>query len=89
VYLRHPGCPAAQLSLTAAKDFGYIRTNWHDSCKIETMKVISLHPSRTIKATEKLIVAILTRDIDAFKATSKQFLRNNRAYRPHFSGFIA
>jgi hypothetical protein len=53
------------------------------------MKVISLHPVKTLKATEKLIIAILKRDINAFKATSKQFIHNNDAYFSGCSGMIA
>jgi len=53
------------------------------------MKVIKLNTGNTISYTEKLIKAILERDIDAFKATSKQFLRNNQNYLPDFNGMIA
>ncbi|MES2277519.1 MAG: hypothetical protein V4592_15955 [Bacteroidota bacterium] len=53
------------------------------------MKVLKLKPTPKLSATEKLIRAILTHDLDAFKATSRQFLRNNQAYFPQFTGFIA
>jgi hypothetical protein len=53
------------------------------------MKVIQLNPVKTLKATEKLIALILQKDLDAFKATSKQFIRNNQAYLTGFSGMIA
>ncbi len=53
------------------------------------MKVIKLNPRQEHTATEKFISAILKTDIDAFKATSRQFLRNNQAYLPKLTGLIA
>ncbi|QKJ30637.1 hypothetical protein HQ865_13025 [Mucilaginibacter mali] len=53
------------------------------------MKVLKLTPTPKLTATEKFIRAILTHDLDAFKATSRQFLRNNETYLPQFSGFTA
>ena len=53
------------------------------------MKVIKLNPAPAFKASEKLLIAILKRDINAFKATSKQFICNNRTYFSEFSGMIA
>jgi len=53
------------------------------------MKVLKLKTDRQQTATEKFISNILKHDWDAFKATSKQFLRNNQAYTPQFTGFIA
>jgi hypothetical protein len=53
------------------------------------MKVIKLTPTRTVNVSQKLIIAILKRDIDAFKATNRQFMRNNQAYFPQFSGLTA
>jgi hypothetical protein len=53
------------------------------------MKVLKLNPPQKLSATEKFIRAILTRDLDAFKATSRQFLRNNQHYFPQFTGFTA
>lgn len=53
------------------------------------MKVIKLKINAPLQAGEKLLKAMLLKDFDAFKATSKQFLRNNQAYYPSFSGMIA
>ncbi|MEO6521859.1 MAG: hypothetical protein ABIN91_09290 [Mucilaginibacter sp.] len=53
------------------------------------MKVVKLNTAKSFRETEKLIVAILKRDINAFKATSKQFLRNNQAYFSDFNGMLA
>lgn len=53
------------------------------------MKVLKLKTDHRLTATEKFIKAILQKDIDAFKATSRQFLRNNQAYSPNFTGLIA
>jgi hypothetical protein len=53
------------------------------------MKILNLNTSRPLNTTEKLIRATLTKDINAFKATNKQFLRNNRVYYPLFMGLIA
>jgi hypothetical protein len=53
------------------------------------MKVLNLKINAPLKTTEKLIRAILQRDIDAFKATNRQFLRNNELYNPQFTGLIA
>jgi len=53
------------------------------------MKVITMKTSHRPTTTEKLIKAILKRDFDAFKFTNKQFIRNNEAYFPNFSGMIA
>lgn len=62
---------------------------WHNIGNDTSMKVIKLNTSQSIVKTEKLIIEILKRDINAFKATSKQFLRNNQAYFPDFTGMIA
>ncbi|WP_183574582.1 hypothetical protein HDF18_01545 [Mucilaginibacter sp. X5P1] len=53
------------------------------------MKVLNLKIAAPLKTTEKLIRAILQRDIDAFKATNMQFLRNNKIYNPEYTGLIA
>lgn len=53
------------------------------------MKVLNLKINTPLQTTEKLIRAILQRDIDAFKSTKRQFLRNNSAYNPNFTGLIA
>jgi hypothetical protein len=53
------------------------------------MKVLKLKKQDRLTATEKFIKAILQDNIDAFKATSRQFLRNNQAYFPNTSGLIA
>jgi len=53
------------------------------------MKVLKLKANRRLTVTEKFIKAILQKDLDAFKATSRQFLRNNQTYCPNFTGLIA
>jgi len=53
------------------------------------MKVIRLKLEMPLASTKQLIGAILKKDLDAFKATSIQFFRNNQAYYPRFSGLIA
>jgi hypothetical protein len=53
------------------------------------MNVIQLTTNRSSKVSEYLLIHILKRDFNAFKATSKQFIRNNKAYLCHFSGMIA
>jgi hypothetical protein len=53
------------------------------------MKVLKLKKQRSLTVTEKFIKAILQHDFDAFKATSRQFLRNNQAYCPDFPNLIA
>ncbi len=48
------------------------------------MKVIHFQQSKKeLSLTQKLIQAMLSKDVDSFKATSRQFLRNNPLY---FSG---
>jgi len=45
------------------------------------MKVIHLQqPKKEISLTQKFIQAMLRKDADSFKATSRQFLRNNPLY---------
>ena len=45
------------------------------------MKVIhSQQPKKELSLTQKFIEAMLSKDFDAFKATSSQFLRNNPLY---------
>jgi len=53
------------------------------------MKVVKLTPRTPVKSTVKLIKEMLKNDWDAFKATNKQFLRNNQDYHPEFNGMIA
>jgi hypothetical protein len=53
------------------------------------MKVLKLKTDHRLTATEKFIKALLQKDLDAFKATSRQFLRNNQAYTSNFTGLIA
>jgi len=53
------------------------------------MKVLNLKITAPLQTTQKLIRAILQRDIDAFKATNRQFLRNNKIYNPQYTGLIA
>jgi hypothetical protein len=50
----------------------------------QNMKVIHFQPStKELSLTQKFIQAMLSKDADAFKSTSRQFLRNNPLY---FSG---
>lgn len=45
------------------------------------MKVIHFQqPKKELSLTEKFIQAMLSKDVDSFKATSRQFLRNNPDY---------
>jgi hypothetical protein len=53
------------------------------------MKVIQLNSVKPTILTEKLLGAILNRDFNAFKATSKQFIHNNKTYFTGGSGMIA
>jgi len=54
------------------------------------MKVLKLKTTENkLTVTEKLIKAILSRNIDAFQSTSRQFLRNNQDFVPQFTGFSA
>lgn len=53
------------------------------------MKVILLYPIKTLNIVEKMIAAILKRNSDAFKDTSKQFIKNNQAYQLGFTGMTA
>ncbi|MBB6107744.1 hypothetical protein HDF23_000474 [Mucilaginibacter lappiensis] len=53
------------------------------------MKILTLKTRTRQTATEKMISAILERNIDAFKLTSRQFIRNNQLYFPGYSGLIA
>jgi hypothetical protein len=62
---------------------------WHCIGKVTTMKVIQLKTNRSSDVTEHLILRILKLDINAFKATNKQFIRNNPAYFPVYPGMIA
>jgi len=54
-----------------------------------SMKVLKLNSQRRLTVTEKFIKAILKNNLDAFKATSRQFLRNNQVYFPDNTGLIA
>jgi len=48
---------------------------------MESMKVIHLqHTEKELSLTQKFIKAMLRKNIDSFKATNRQFLRNNPAY---------
>ena len=62
---------------------------WHCIGKETIMKVIQLKTNRSSDVTEHLILRILKLDINAFKATNKQFIRNNPAYFYGFAGMIA
>jgi hypothetical protein len=62
---------------------------WHEIGDTPHMKILNLKRSATLSDTEKLIRAILQNDIDAFKSTKRQFLKNNQAYCPQFMGLIA
>lgn len=53
------------------------------------MKILKLKANPPLNIAEKLIIALLERDFNVFKSTPMQFIRNNRAYCPHFKGFIA
>jgi hypothetical protein len=53
------------------------------------MKVLKLKSQQRLTVTEKFIKAILKDNLDAFKATSRQFLRNNQAYFSDTTGLIA
>ena len=53
------------------------------------MKVIKLNKSHKQTATEKFISAILKTDINTFKATSFQFLKNNNIYNTQLTGIVA
>jgi len=53
------------------------------------MKIVNLNISKPNNATEKLIRSILRKKPNSFKATRWQFLRNNQAYNPTFTGLIA
>ena len=65
------------------------RGNWHAIGINPNMKVVKLTPRTPVKSTVKLIKEMLKNDWDAFKATNKQFLRNNQDYHPEFNGMIA
>jgi len=53
------------------------------------MKVIHINQSKKeLSLTQKFVQAMLKKDFDAFKATSRQFLRNNPMYFSDL-GFIA
>jgi hypothetical protein len=54
--------------------------NWHAIGYIPGMKVVSIQQPRELSATQKFVKAMLKKDINAFKATSRQFLRNNPLY---------
>jgi hypothetical protein len=62
---------------------------WYDIGWQYYMKVIQLPTNRYSKVSEHLLIDILKRDFNAFKATSKQFIRNNKAYLCQFSGMSA
>lgn len=62
---------------------------WHHIGNTLYMKVLKLKTDREANTTESFIAEMLRRDWNAFKATSKQFLRNNKAYHQQFTGLIA
>jgi len=48
---------------------------------MDSMKVIHLqHTEKELSLTQKFIKAMLSKNIDSFKATNRQFLRNNPLY---------
>jgi hypothetical protein len=53
------------------------------------MKIIDLKNNPALDATEKLIKSVLEKNWDAFKATKRQFIRNNQAYHSGYPGLIA
>ncbi|MEO3405903.1 hypothetical protein AAFN85_18470 [Mucilaginibacter sp. CAU 1740] len=53
------------------------------------MKVLNLHINFQVLQAPHLIKAKLKKDIDAFKATKLQFLRNNEVFNPATPGMIA
>lgn len=55
--------------------------NWHRFGIMADMKVIHLqHTEKELSLTQKFIKAMLRKDVDSFKATNRQFLRNNPLY---------
>lgn len=51
------------------------------------MKVIHIQQQKKeLSLTQKFIQAMLSKDVDSFKSTSRQFLRNNPAYYPALGG---
>jgi len=55
--------------------------NWHSIGLTAGMKVIHLQqPKKELSLTQKFIKAMLNRDVDSFKETNRQFLRNNPLY---------
>ncbi|PWK71398.1 hypothetical protein LX99_04421 [Mucilaginibacter oryzae] len=53
------------------------------------MKVLNLNINFQSLQAPHLIKAKLKKDINAFKATNLQFLRNNQAFNPATTGMIA
>jgi len=53
------------------------------------MKVIHLKTDSKIYVTKQLIRTFLEKDLDAFKASSRQFIRNNQVFNPQMPGLIA
>jgi hypothetical protein len=53
------------------------------------MKIIDLNVKTGIEVNKKLIKLILDSNINAFKSTKWQFLRNNKAYYAPLNGLIA
>lgn len=53
---------------------------WHTIGVDLYMKVVKLNAGDKLTTTEKLIMAILDKDLNAFKSTNWQFLRNNKTY---------
>lgn len=53
------------------------------------MKVFNLKVTPALNTTQNLLKAIIEKDINAFKATRMQFIRNNQAYNTNFTGFTA
>jgi len=55
--------------------------HWHGIGFIRCMKVIHINQSqKELSLTQKFVQAMLKKDFDAFKSTSRQFLRNNPMY---------
>ena len=53
------------------------------------MKVLNLNINFPVLQAPHMIKAKLKKDLDAFKATNLQFLRNNQAFNPATPGMIA
>ena len=53
------------------------------------MKILKLNVTQPLDTTQKFIKAYFKADLNAFKYTSRQFLRNNQVYSPQPAGFFA